>query len=148
MKLICHTYFIHKALVFLYSEILSNTLAQSMEATLKSEITNPKPKTVKNGENRPQKDTKKSLLELQQKGIAFITLLDLSWTMYIGVTQTFCHSMHVCEGLWNCLEYWLGSINTFEWIREFAYREGLNNEDWMCESFYSIAYPVFVVFSS
>lgn len=85
MELICHTYFLHKALVFLGSGTLKSILAQSLEVTLKSEITNPKHKTEKWGKIGPQKDTLKSLLKLKQEGTAF-TLLELSWTMYIRVT--------------------------------------------------------------
>lgn len=88
MELICHTYFLHKALVFLGSETLKSTLAESLDATLRNEITNPKHKTEKWGKIGPQKDTLKSLLKLRQEGTAF-TLLDLIWTMYIRVTQTF-----------------------------------------------------------
>lgn len=56
MELICHTYFLHKALVFFGSGTFKSTLAHSLEATLKSEITNPKHKTEKWGKIGPQKD--------------------------------------------------------------------------------------------
>lgn len=52
--------------------ILNSTLAQSMEATLKSEITNPKPKTVKNGGKRTTKGHLQSPLELKQEGIRYL----------------------------------------------------------------------------
>lgn len=88
MELICHTYFLHKALVFLGAGTLKSTSAQSLGATLRSEITNPKHKTENWEKIGPQKDTLKSLLKLRQEGTAF-TLLDLKWTMNIRVTQTF-----------------------------------------------------------
>lgn len=57
MKLICHTSFLHAVLVFLSSGTLNSTCKLPLEATLKSEITNPKHKTVKNmALSGPQKD--------------------------------------------------------------------------------------------
>lgn len=73
-----------------------------LEATLKSEITNLKHKTVKNvALSGPQKDTLKRYIRADTKGIAFIALLDLSWTMHIRGTQAF-FPPHVC--LWKTVK--------------------------------------------
>lgn len=85
-----------------------------LEVTLKSEITNPKHKTVKNvAFSGPQKDTLKNILEIIQEGTAFIILLDLSWTVHIGGLRLFstpCMSMKDCE---IALNIHLGVINEF-----------------------------------